>query len=188
MRHHSVILDVLARCNSRPIIWSRKAISIHPNCDHNSGWFMLTVSLRGIGRICFGLLIHKITMSDSASFSASANFVLRTLKAWKKLCIQHQPFHSLDTFWWFKRIFDCYGHRYSWFAYLFHLVENYFQLEIPSDILSIYWIQFSYYLSGVYMELFMDKRRKDSTLMLSHHFVTLTLMYFSFLTRWVLSF
>ncbi|KAM7533861.1 hypothetical protein Aperf_G00000108340 [Anoplocephala perfoliata] len=63
--------------------------------------------------------------------------------------------------------------------------ENYFQQEMPSDILSIYWIQFSYYLAGVYTELFMDQRRKDSKVMLVHHFVTLSLMYFSFMERFL---
>ncbi|VDL60684.1 unnamed protein product [Hymenolepis diminuta] len=63
--------------------------------------------------------------------------------------------------------------------------ENYFEQEIPTDILSLYWIQFSYYLSGVYMELYMDKRRKDSTMMLLHHFVTLSLMYFSYMGRYL---
>ncbi|VDO14252.1 unnamed protein product [Rodentolepis nana] len=63
--------------------------------------------------------------------------------------------------------------------------ENYFEQEIPADILSLYWIQFSYYLSGVYMELYMDKRRNDSTMMLIHHFVTLLLMYFSYMGRYL---
>ncbi|CDS36468.1 lag1 longevity assurance 1 [Echinococcus multilocularis] len=62
---------------------------------------------------------------------------------------------------------------------------NYFTRPIPSDILSLYLIQFSYYLSGVYLELYMDKRRKDSTLMLLHHFVTLALMYFSYMGRYL---
>ena len=65
------------------------------------------------------------------------------------------------------------------------MAENYFTRPIPGDILSIYWIQFSYYLSGVYLELYMDKKRKDSTMMLIHHFVTLALMYFSYISRYV---
>ena len=67
------------------------------------------------------------------------------------------------------------------------MADNYFTTPIPLDILSLYWIQFSYYLSGVYFELYMDRRRKDSTLMLLHHVVTLALMYFSYLGRYVIS-
>ncbi|VDK42761.1 unnamed protein product [Taenia asiatica] len=64
-------------------------------------------------------------------------------------------------------------------------LDNYFTQPIPSDILSLYLIQFSYYFSGVYLELYMDKRRKDSTMMLLHHFVTLSLMYFSYMGRYL---
>ncbi len=62
-------------------------------------------------------------------------------------------------------------------------VENYFQLPIPSDIRSLYFVQFSYYLSAVYMTLYMDNNKRDSTMMLLHHFVTLALMYFSYMGR-----
>ncbi|XP_014679694.1 PREDICTED: ceramide synthase 1-like [Priapulus caudatus] len=57
-------------------------------------------------------------------------------------------------------------------------------MYIPSDIFWLYMIQCSFYLHSVYGTLFMDAWRKDSVIMLFHHFLTLALIWFSYAARY----
>ncbi len=60
------------------------------------------------------------------------------------------------------------------------------RMEIPLDIVAIYVIEFAFYLHSVYACLFMDRWRKDSIVMLFHHFLTMALIGFSYATRSVI--
>jgi len=55
--------------------------------------------------------------------------------------------------------------------------------EIPWDITIGYLIQSSFYLHSIYGTIYMDIWRKDSIVMLVHHFLTLMLIGFSFAFR-----
>ncbi|BHF84436.1 Ceramide synthase 1 [Sparganum proliferum] len=64
-------------------------------------------------------------------------------------------------------------------------LDQYFSQQIPTDLLILYWVQFSYYLANVYMVQFLDTVKKDTGLMMIHHIVTLLLIGFSYLARYV---
>ncbi|KAJ6664360.1 hypothetical protein lerEdw1_008579, partial [Lerista edwardsae] len=57
-------------------------------------------------------------------------------------------------------------------------------MEVPLDIALAYLIQSSFYAHSIYATLYMDAWRKDSVVMLVHHFVTLTLIAFSYMFRY----
>ena len=59
-------------------------------------------------------------------------------------------------------------------------------MEVPLDIVAIYVIEFAFYLHSVYACIFMDRWRKDSIVMLFHHFLTMALIGFSYATRSVI--
>ncbi|XP_076801395.1 ceramide synthase 1-like [Clavelina lepadiformis] len=58
------------------------------------------------------------------------------------------------------------------------------QSPVPTKIYIAYLVQFSFYAHSVYGTLFMDVWRKDSKVMLAHHFVTLLLIGFSYAFRY----
>ncbi|BHF84427.1 Ceramide synthase 1 [Sparganum proliferum] len=64
-------------------------------------------------------------------------------------------------------------------------LAHYFSQPMPTDLLILYWVQFSYYLANVYMVQFLDTVKKDTGMMLVHHVVTLLLIGFSYLARYV---
>nr|XP_039263922.1 ceramide synthase 1-like [Styela clava] len=55
--------------------------------------------------------------------------------------------------------------------------------DVPQDIYTFYMVQLSFYFHSVYGTLYMDVWRKDSVVMLLHHFVTLLLVGFSYIFR-----
>ena len=56
-------------------------------------------------------------------------------------------------------------------------------MAIPWDVYVIYAVQFSFYMHSVYGTFFMDRWRKDSLVMIFHHFLTMALIGFSFASR-----
>ncbi|VDD76476.1 unnamed protein product [Mesocestoides corti] len=96
----------------------------------------------------------------------------------------------------FRSLYYCfvtvYGAYISWFSGKYNFIQQpcevytnqtnlgkvcaYFFVLIPRML--------GYYLSGVYLELYMDKKRKDSTMMLMHHLVTIMLVYVSYIARY----
>jgi len=56
--------------------------------------------------------------------------------------------------------------------------------EVPNVIYMCYMVQFSFYLHSVYATLYLDVWRKDSVLMMAHHFTTLLLIGFSYNYRY----
>jgi sphingoid base N-stearoyltransferase len=70
-----------------------------------------------------------------------------------------------------------------WRGYEFNS-DSYFELEIPTDIYWLYIVNFGYYLHSIYGTLLMDAWRKDSIMLLFHHFLTLFLLEFSFLIKY----
>ncbi|KAL7054963.1 hypothetical protein AAHC03_024394 [Spirometra sp. Aus1] len=64
-------------------------------------------------------------------------------------------------------------------------LDQYFSQPMPTDILILHWVQFSYYLANVYMVQFLDTVKKDTGLLMIHHIVTLLLIGSSYLARYV---
>ena len=60
-------------------------------------------------------------------------------------------------------------------------------MAVEKDIAVAYWLQLSFYLHSVYGTLYMDAWRKDSIVMLIHHFITMALIGFSYGMRYVIS-
>jgi len=56
--------------------------------------------------------------------------------------------------------------------------------EVPMEIYIAYLMQMSYYVHSVYGTIYMDQWRKDSIVMLIHHFLTMSLIGFSFAIRY----
>jgi len=54
---------------------------------------------------------------------------------------------------------------------------------VSTEIYVAYMVQYSFYLHSVYATLFVDAWRKDSVVMLTHHFVTMLLIGFSYCFR-----
>ena len=55
---------------------------------------------------------------------------------------------------------------------------------VPFSIYIAYMVQISFYVHSVYATLFIDVWRKDSIVMLLHHFVTMFLISFSYIFRY----
>ena len=51
---------------------------------------------------------------------------------------------------------------------------------VPTSPALLYGIVSGYYLQGIYVSLYIEERRKDTIVMVIHHFVTLFLVSFSF--------
>ncbi|XP_077997084.1 ceramide synthase 1-like [Glandiceps talaboti] len=60
----------------------------------------------------------------------------------------------------------------------------YYGLEIPSDIQLLYLYELGFYIHSVYATIYMDEIRSDFFLMLFHHFLTITLIGFSYVSRY----
>jgi ceramide synthetase len=56
-------------------------------------------------------------------------------------------------------------------------------MTVPTDIAIAYLIQGSFYGHSIYATVYMDDWRKDSTVMVVHHVVTLALITFSYAFR-----
>ncbi|XP_027014499.1 ceramide synthase 1 [Tachysurus fulvidraco] len=56
-------------------------------------------------------------------------------------------------------------------------------MQVPTDIAFAYLIQGSFYGHSIYATIYMDAWRKDSAVMLLHHFITLALIAFSYAFR-----
>ncbi|KAI7791064.1 ceramide synthase 1 [Triplophysa rosa] len=57
-------------------------------------------------------------------------------------------------------------------------------MEVPTDISIAYLIQGSFYGHSIYSTVYMDTWRKDSLVMVGHHFITLALITFSYAFRY----
>lgn len=56
-------------------------------------------------------------------------------------------------------------------------------MSVPTDITIAYLIQGSFYGHSIYATIYMDAWRKDSLVMVVHHFITLALITFSYAFR-----
>ncbi len=56
-------------------------------------------------------------------------------------------------------------------------------MSVPTDITIAYLIQGSFYGHSIYATVYMDAWRKDSLVMVVHHFITLALITFSYAFR-----
>ena len=56
-------------------------------------------------------------------------------------------------------------------------------MTVPVDIAIAYLIQGSFYGHSIYATVYMDAWRKDSTVMVVHHVITLALITFSYAFR-----
>ncbi|XP_016381055.1 ceramide synthase 1-like [Sinocyclocheilus rhinocerous] len=57
-------------------------------------------------------------------------------------------------------------------------------MSVPTDITIAYLIQGSFYGHSIYATIYMDAWRKDSLVMVVHHFITLALITFSYAFRY----
>src|SRR5262249_31343131 len=73
----------------------------------------------------------------------------------------------------------------KYIIYGFFFLEWHYGMSVGWDIYIIYLIQCSFYLHSVYATLYLDVWRKDSIVMLIHHFLTLSLIGFSYAARYV---
>jgi len=59
-------------------------------------------------------------------------------------------------------------------------------MPIESTVYLLYMLQLSFYVHSIYGTICMDAKRKDTLLMLFHHFLTISLIGFSYASRYVL--
>lgn len=57
-------------------------------------------------------------------------------------------------------------------------------MQVPSDIKWLYFVECGFYLHSIYATLYMDEKRKDFSVMLIHHVLTMTLIIVSYATRY----
>lgn len=81
--------------------------------------------------------------------------------------------------------------RHDFFHYPCHIWRgyefnnnSYFEIPLPEDIYWLYIANMGYYLHSVVGTLFMDVWRKDSVMLLFHHFLTFFMLEFSFLIKY----
>ncbi|XP_071942549.1 ceramide synthase 1-like [Antedon mediterranea] len=86
---------------------------------------------------------------------------------------------------WFLMLYIIFGHH----EYIFRDPVSCFKgwnpnVDVPFGIRLVYTLQASFYMHSVFATLYMDTWRKDSYMMLIHHFLTLSLIGFSYLSRY----
>ena len=57
-------------------------------------------------------------------------------------------------------------------------------MPVPDDVTLIYFVECGFYLHSIYATLYMDTFRKDFWVMIIHHVLTMTLILFSYATRY----
>ncbi len=57
-------------------------------------------------------------------------------------------------------------------------------MEVPLEIYVLYLIQFAFYLHSAHATVWLDPHRKDTGVMMCHHFVTLSLIGISYGSRY----
>lgn len=55
--------------------------------------------------------------------------------------------------------------------------------SVPAAFKAVYFLEVSYYVHSLYATIFLNEWKKDSVVLLIHHFVAITLLSFSFLSR-----
>ena len=68
-------------------------------------------------------------------------------------------------------------------AYNSLLLDWNLDITVPLDIYLVYLVQISFYVHSIYATLFLDKWRKDSVTLLLHHFVSIFLIFGSYVFR-----
>ena len=58
-------------------------------------------------------------------------------------------------------------------------------MPVQEDIKLLYFIECGFYLHSIYATLYMDTVRKDFMVMIIHHVLTMTLITFSYATRYI---
>jgi len=68
-------------------------------------------------------------------------------------------------------------------AIIFPSVDYTPGMDIEDAVYYLYMLQLSFYIHSIYGTFFLDVWRKDSLLMTFHHFLTISLIGFSYLAR-----
>uniref|UniRef100_A0A671SHE6 Ceramide synthase 1-like n=1 Tax=Sinocyclocheilus anshuiensis TaxID=1608454 RepID=A0A671SHE6_9TELE len=109
-------------------------------------------------------------------------------------CIQPKDVSKMPESAW-KLVFYTMSWSYSTYL-LFFTSYSFFQnppsvfydwksgMSVPTDITIAYLIQGSFYGHSIYATIYMDAWRKDSLVMVVHHFITLALITFSYAFRY----
>ncbi|VDO15648.1 unnamed protein product [Rodentolepis nana] len=85
--------------------------------------------------------------------------------------------------------FTLYNYGYNDFIYplcIFkeiHYTHGYFDVPVPAQYFWLYMLQIGYYMHSFYATIRLDIRRKDTTVILVHHVLTIALLSFSFFAR-----
>jgi len=103
--------------------------------------------------------------------------------------IEKFPESAWKLFWYScSWAFSCYTLFYCGYDYFhrpLHIWEGWTsESVVPKEIYFAYLMQMSFYMHSVYGTLYMDQWRKDSIVMLIHHFLTMTLIGFSYAVRY----
>uniref|UniRef100_A0A8C2IW03 Ceramide synthase 1 n=1 Tax=Cyprinus carpio TaxID=7962 RepID=A0A8C2IW03_CYPCA len=119
-------------------------------------------------------------------------FVFEPFAQW--CCIQPKDVSKMPESAW-KLVFYTMSWSYSTYL-LFFTSYSFFQnppsvfydwksgMSVPTDITIAYLIQGSFYGHSIYATIYMDAWRKDSLVMVVHHFITLALITFSYAFRY----
>jgi len=103
--------------------------------------------------------------------------------------IEKFPESAWKLFWYScSWTFSCYTLFYCGYDF-FHRPLNIWErwtvdIVVPTEIYIAYLMQMSFYMHSVHGTLYMDQWRKDSIVMLIHHFLTMTLIGFSYAVRY----
>ena len=75
--------------------------------------------------------------------------------------------------------------RYDYFTKAYAIWDDWeLNMTIPDDIRYLYFVECGFYLHSVYATIYMDTKRKDTNVMLLHHFLTMVLITVSYATRY----
>lgn len=78
-----------------------------------------------------------------------------------------------------------YSGKYNYFTEPYSIWDDWsLGMSVPGDITLLYFVECGFYLHSIYATIYMDAWRKDSIVMLIHHVLTMTLILFSYATRY----
>jgi ceramide synthetase len=75
--------------------------------------------------------------------------------------------------------------KYDYFQRPWQLFDDWeLNMDVPYDVTLLYFIECGFYLHSLYATVLMDVWRKDSVVMIIHHFIALALILVSYGTRY----
>ena len=91
-----------------------------------------------------------------------------------------------SIFWCYNANLLVFSERYDYFTKPMNIWDDWeIGMDIPSDITFIYFVECGFYLHSIYATIYMDEKRKDYVVSLIHHVLSMTLIIFSYATRYI---